>query len=73
MYKFKLFLTNQELTKSPDTLTEYRLKWVTELIINDFNNVRGTDIHPPDPNYFSLDRKQENYPFFLETTFNVNL
>ena len=73
MYKFKLLLINQELTKSPETLTEYRLKWVTELIINDFNNVRGTDIHPLDPNYFSLDTKQENYPFFLETTFNINL
>ena len=51
-------LTNQELMKSSDTLTNDMLKQFTELIINDFSKVRGTEIHPLDPNDVSLEEKK---------------
>ena len=51
-------LTNQELMKSSDTLTNDMLKQFTELIINDFSKVRGTEIHPLDLNDVSLEEKK---------------
>ena len=55
-------LTNQELMKSSDTLTNDMLKQFTELIINDFSKVRGTEIHPLDPNDVSLEEKKKLIP-----------
>lgn len=36
------------------------LKQVTELMINDFNEVKGTDIHKLDPNNASIEKTTEN-------------
>lgn len=41
-------------------------------MINDFNEVRGTDIQKLDPNNASIEKTTEN-PFFPETTSNVVL